>query len=413
MSSIFDMLAGGVSKVGNFATEKPEQFAAIADMIGKNLDPNNPFAGVGSTIAQSSLANKAANKQEDERKKLMTSLFSLLGGQQPAQAPAGVPGSGNPEQPAQQTPFGGLNLTLPNEAGPTSVTHKMGPDGTVTSNTVSNVSGTPKPGQNSVNLTDILPLSLALQGTPPVDLTGLTPEQIATISQNDLALGQLGNQTLDVVSGANYKRAASGTARVNADTARANALAALNKERRANRMEPLDIAKTEATTEHLKAQAADLRLKKATTEEQRGILRELPEGTKLSDLSFDKAYKLFGPVQMENFISKNITESRLTEIQKDEQFARYTKALSNFGKDEQTAADVVDVNKYSPDNQNFGFIWDDGSGFFNAKDAIRVEFTGDYQGFTMEDVRATAKDEKRSVEDILLQIANDTDQGVD
>jgi hypothetical protein len=41
-----------------------ELLSIVMDMIGSKLDPENPFAGVGSTLARSSLAAKA----EEERK---------------------------------------------------------------------------------------------------------------------------------------------------------------------------------------------------------------------------------------------------------------------------------------------------------------------------------------------------------
>lgn len=73
-SNLFSSLAGATS---NFIKQKPEQFSIIADAIGSRLDPNNPFAGVGTMMGKSSLANKAADETKSKQDLLMQLIKGL------------------------------------------------------------------------------------------------------------------------------------------------------------------------------------------------------------------------------------------------------------------------------------------------------------------------------------------------
>lgn len=57
--------------------KSPELLSIILDMVGSNLAPDNPFAGVGSSLAKSSLAAKA----EEERAEGFDGIVKGLLGQ--------------------------------------------------------------------------------------------------------------------------------------------------------------------------------------------------------------------------------------------------------------------------------------------------------------------------------------------
>ena len=149
-----EMLANGGAKIGNFVTQKPEQFAIFADMLGKNLDPNNAFAGIGTAWGQSSLADKAAEQQQSERKQMTALLANALSGtlDNPVQAPVASP---TPASSQGSNNFGHIQLSPVDQPGPTSMLFKANPDGTISSTTQATVHTPKKPV--GVNLTDIAP----------------------------------------------------------------------------------------------------------------------------------------------------------------------------------------------------------------------------------------------------------------
>jgi len=75
-SNILQGLSSGISN-------NPEQFAIIADAIGRNVAPKNPFAGIGTLMGQSSLADKARTEQQGGQKSFLEGLISNLGGMTP------------------------------------------------------------------------------------------------------------------------------------------------------------------------------------------------------------------------------------------------------------------------------------------------------------------------------------------
>ena len=101
-------------------SQKPEQFAIMADMLGRNLAPNNAFAGIGTHMAQSSLTNKAAQQQQVERQQMLQALNQTLTN----------PNAVTPQpQPQVQTPDSVpshlpklSDLTPADQPGPTSYT---------------------------------------------------------------------------------------------------------------------------------------------------------------------------------------------------------------------------------------------------------------------------------------------------
>ncbi len=58
----------------------PELFGIIMDRIGSNMDPNNPFAGVGQAMGMSSLASKKAADLQEQDKSFWDKLIASLSG---------------------------------------------------------------------------------------------------------------------------------------------------------------------------------------------------------------------------------------------------------------------------------------------------------------------------------------------
>jgi len=69
--------------LGDFISKKPEQFSIITDMLGQGFDPDNPFAGIGSALAKSSLATKALAEEKAERNEWRGLLAKLISGEVP------------------------------------------------------------------------------------------------------------------------------------------------------------------------------------------------------------------------------------------------------------------------------------------------------------------------------------------
>ena len=77
---MFDNMFGNFS---DWMNKNPEQFAIIADKIGQGLSKDNPLAGIGTMMGQSSLANKASEQQRNDRNSFMDKIVSSLGGLTP------------------------------------------------------------------------------------------------------------------------------------------------------------------------------------------------------------------------------------------------------------------------------------------------------------------------------------------
>ena len=74
-----------LSGVGGWMQKNPETFALTADAVGSRLNPNNPFAGIGTNMAKSSLAEKAEKQRNSKQDAIMKLVQSLT--------PAGTPGA--------------------------------------------------------------------------------------------------------------------------------------------------------------------------------------------------------------------------------------------------------------------------------------------------------------------------------
>jgi hypothetical protein len=77
------MFSRALSGVGNFIQQKPELFAMTADQIGQRLNPENPFGGIGTALAKSSLAGKAEDKRMSQQDSIMKFINSLTAPGQP------------------------------------------------------------------------------------------------------------------------------------------------------------------------------------------------------------------------------------------------------------------------------------------------------------------------------------------
>lgn len=55
------------------------QWALILDMLGKGFAPKNPFANIGTMLAQSTIAQQALERNELEKKRLLSMLSNIYG----------------------------------------------------------------------------------------------------------------------------------------------------------------------------------------------------------------------------------------------------------------------------------------------------------------------------------------------
>ena len=128
---------GILGSLGQFIKDKPEQTAMGLDAIGRNLDPNNAFAGIGGAWGQSSLANKARQEEVQQQQDWKKLVASILSGETKT-TPAGVPGiTGFSSKPGKD---GGMNELTFKVDEPTSALAEQ-----------------PKP--NSINLSEVMSLS--------------------------------------------------------------------------------------------------------------------------------------------------------------------------------------------------------------------------------------------------------------
>lgn len=75
---LFSGIGDALSGIKTSIEENPDRFAIIADTIGSSIAPDNPLAGVGTSIGQSNIAAKAATEQRGERQDLFKALLSRL-----------------------------------------------------------------------------------------------------------------------------------------------------------------------------------------------------------------------------------------------------------------------------------------------------------------------------------------------
>ena len=420
-------IGNALAGAGDWMSKNPEQFAIIADTIGKNLDPNNAFAGVGTMMGQSSLAAQAMKKQKEERALLLKTLLGGTGLLQGAETPAADPQApGASDLGAGNTPVGVPNVTAPELKGPTSVTYKAGPDGTVTQNVVSNTTG--KQPTQGTNLTDILPLLLAQSGNQ-VNLTGLTPEQILGFARNDLGMGELGNMTVGELFDARYREMAGQAALTNAASAAEENRAQVGKyaiearikmleELRAQAKHPAELMKINAEILKLKSGAAqdyasagnlNASARKTGVETQglttqQNLLNDLlssDPNIKFGDLSDAAKLGILGPAAGQDALTAEANrlaaDLKLTEDS--------AAAVGDSGKPVNAQRIYGERwNREAPASSNFGYFYAiDTPGWTSGptNEMVRVDLP---DGVTMAHVRALAEKRHTKVENVLREI---------
>jgi len=68
---------GFLAGLGDIISQNPEKFAIMADMFGKGLAPDNPMAGIGTAMGQSSLANKALAEDKDRQSEIIKAIMGI------------------------------------------------------------------------------------------------------------------------------------------------------------------------------------------------------------------------------------------------------------------------------------------------------------------------------------------------
>ena len=81
------------SKMAGSINEKPNNWAVMLDTLGKTIAPDNPLAGVGTTLGQSGIANKARKEQQQQQMDWQKLIGSLISGvDMRGMTPQGTPG---------------------------------------------------------------------------------------------------------------------------------------------------------------------------------------------------------------------------------------------------------------------------------------------------------------------------------
>lgn len=114
------ILGDAVSGFSNFVEQKPEQFAIMADMLGRGFDPKNAFAGIGTMMGKSSLANKALAEDKKERMNFKELLARIISGEEPLTT-ADQPGLTSATiKPGKEggTSLANLSVTVPSDKYP-------------------------------------------------------------------------------------------------------------------------------------------------------------------------------------------------------------------------------------------------------------------------------------------------------
>ena len=71
------LFSRALSGAGNMLQQRPEVLAMTMDQIGSRLAPDNAFAGIGTGLAKSSLANKAEQERSSQQQNIMKLLNTL------------------------------------------------------------------------------------------------------------------------------------------------------------------------------------------------------------------------------------------------------------------------------------------------------------------------------------------------
>lgn len=426
-----------LSGAGNFINQKPEQFAIMADALGQGFDPNNAFAGIGTAMGKSSLANKARNEQQ-------TMLARLLSGQ-----PTGTPQAGmvqpqtNPLTPQQlatgsagsalagqtQVPMPNGNtlnfLTPGHQTGPTGISYTRKPDGSLGMSLSGLAEPAPTAAQKNPTMrpTDLINFSQALSGSS--DLTGLSPAEIGAISSRDVDIANLGRKTIADLSNALYNQERVKAAMATVDsTNKANMALSLQRRSKAamNAVEaaikqkkaPAEIAKLRANAEKLSQEASQIELDIANDWEKVKAMEDLGR-VGWDNLREDQKARLLG-TGLASAQNNFVTQQRLAQQDAINTQAKRTKAYavavnniySNDG--DATIGDINMANQNSPDTSTdfFRFTgetgWDDGKSDNEPERVQLPKYNG--QQVTMKDIRFNSQKYGISLEDSYQHFMN-------
>lgn len=121
-----DVPQGGLIKPPSI-WDNPEMMMIVADMVGSKIAPNNPFAGVGGMLGQSSLANKKVNESNTDMQSFILKALGI---------------ADNKANPDLASVLG--SLTGKQETGPTDLKITRNDDGTLSYSSTGNLLGLDK-----------------------------------------------------------------------------------------------------------------------------------------------------------------------------------------------------------------------------------------------------------------------------
>lgn len=430
-------IGNALSGFNTYLEQKPEQFAIMADALGRGFDPNNAFAGIGTAMGKSSLANKARNEQQ-------TMLARLLSGQPtgtpkagmvqpqtnpltPQQLAAGSAGSALAGQTQVPMPNGNtLNFLTPgHQTGPTGISYTRKPDGSLGMSLSGLAEPAPTAAQKNPTMrpTDLINFSQALSGSS--DLTGLSPAEIGAISSRDVDIANLGRKTMADLSNVQYNQGRIKAAMATADsTNKANMALSLQRRSKAamNAVEaaikqkkaPAEIAKLRANAEKLSQESSQIELDIANDWEKVKAMEDLGR-VGWDNLREDQKARLLG-TGLASSQNNFVTQQRLAQQDAINTQAKRTKAYadavnniySNDG--EATIGDISMANQNSPDTSTDFFRYTGNTGWGDGKSdntPERVQLPK-VQGrqVTMKDLRFNAQKYGISLEDAYQHFMN-------
>lgn len=174
-------------------------------------------------------------------------------------------------------------------------------------------------------------------------------------------------------------------------------------------LHPLVRDKTKSEASENWANAAKNNQATAIEGERQDILGKLASGdVKLNDLNLGTLLKVLGSGSTQDFTTGQATDARVRELEGGKQnFDKHQKAyaaLDRAQKEGGSSADVNEWNSSSPDDATFGLVWTGETEFFDGiSDNVPEQVTLP-SGYTMGDVRHSAKIRNMTVDQVLKTI---------
>lgn len=401
----------------NFS-KNPEQLTMLLDAIGSGIAPNNPFAGIGTSFAKSSLANKAKNYQQQ----LMTQQAA-----EPKQKVAPSQGEMTPgpvQVPAGQAQVTGMDFLTPaNIQGPTAVTYKRQPDGSLAASTTGVVQTSQEQKPQSVNSQDFGMVANSIAGKQP-DLTGLSPELIANFTNQNMAINKA-NQSAKESQMANilaHDKIAASMANKDVEAMATQALALQRVSAAQKNDVEAAIAAKESPVKIQKMQSELAKTNKEIQELDQTILAKTRmndaikkmEQNGLASLNEGETLSAFGGPTAGSMRNTTVSQGRLAEQNRisneQERQKAYADSVSNIFNGEvdpeQVIGDIARANANSPDNETTFYKMDTG-GFLSggSPEAVKLPIVNKKQ-ITMRDVRFNADKYGKSYDEVYDQFMN-------